>query len=66
MAAAIDEAGIGEFDGDAFGAGKPVLYGYGPDADALFKVMEPTLRSLPFRPAHVVVKHGDSVSGLDL
>ncbi|MFB7331927.1 hypothetical protein ACFC00_09770 [Streptomyces adustus] len=39
---------------------------YGPDADALFKVMEPTLRGLPFRPAHVVVRRGDSVSRIDL
>ncbi|MEU1407801.1 hypothetical protein ABZ471_36685 [Streptomyces sp. NPDC005728] len=66
MTGAIDEAGVGEFDGNEFGAGEAVLYAYGPDADALFKVMEPTLRGLPFRPAHVVVRRGDSESRIDL
>ncbi|MFI8236548.1 hypothetical protein ACIF83_04675 [Streptomyces sp. NPDC085866] len=66
MAAAIDEAGVGEFDGNEFGAGEAVLYAYGPDADALFKIMAPTLRGLPFRPAHVVVRRGDSESRMDL
>lgn len=66
MAAAIDEAGVGEFDGNEFGAGEAVLYAYGPDGDALFKVMEPTLRGLPFRPAHVVVRRADSASRMDL
>ncbi|MFI1395247.1 hypothetical protein [Streptomyces sp. NPDC020681] len=37
-----------------------VLYSYGPDADALFKVMEPALRELPFRPAYVVLRRGDA------
>ncbi|MFE4628066.1 hypothetical protein [Streptomyces mirabilis] len=66
MAAAIDEAGVGEFDGNEFGAGEAVLYAYGPNADALFKVMEPTLRGLPFRPAHVVVRRGDGGFRIDL
>ncbi|MGW7420707.1 hypothetical protein ACWGJB_11680 [Streptomyces sp. NPDC054813] len=34
------------------------MQGYGADAKALFKVMEPTLRGLPFRPAHVVLRQG--------
>lgn len=33
-----------------------MLYAYGADAEALFKIMEPTLRSLPFRLAHVVLR----------
>jgi hypothetical protein len=66
MAAAAEEAGVGEVDGNEFGGGKAVVYAYGPDADALFKVLEPTLRSLPFRPAHVVLRRGDIDSRVDL
>ncbi|MFF4213734.1 hypothetical protein ACFYZE_31195 [Streptomyces sp. NPDC001796] len=66
MAAAAEEAGVGEVDGNEFGGGKAVLYAYGPDADALFRVMEPTLRSLPFRPAHAVLRRGDIESRIDL
>ncbi|MGW0879378.1 hypothetical protein [Streptomyces sp. NPDC002671] len=60
MAASVDEAGVGEVDGNEFGGGEAALYAYGADAEALFKVMEPTLRSLPFRPAHVVLRQGIS------
>ncbi|MFF3654653.1 hypothetical protein [Streptomyces olivochromogenes] len=66
MAAAIEAADVGELDGNEFGGGEAVVYAYGPDADALFKVMEPTLRGLPFRPAHVVLRRGDSKSLVDL
>ncbi|MFJ3339510.1 hypothetical protein [Streptomyces sp. NPDC086766] len=66
LAAAIDETGVGEFDGNEFGAGEAGLYAYGPDAGALFEVMEPTLRGLPFRPAHVVLRRGDSECRIDL
>ncbi|WP_406159019.1 hypothetical protein [Streptomyces canus] len=37
MAAAVEEAGVGEVDGNEFGGGEVVLYAYGPDAQALFK-----------------------------
>ncbi|MEU1411548.1 hypothetical protein [Streptomyces sp. NPDC005731] len=66
IAAATEVADIGEVDGNEFGGGKAVLYAYGLDADALFKVMEPTLRSLPFRPAYVVLRRGDHESRVDL
>ncbi|MFC9462814.1 hypothetical protein [Streptomyces sp. NPDC056983] len=56
MTTAVEEAGVGEVDGNEFGGGEAVLYAYGADAEALFKVMEPTLRSLPYRPAHVVLR----------
>jgi len=56
MESAVEKAGVGEVDGNEFGGGEAVLYAYGPDADALFKVMEPMLRSLPFRPPHVVLR----------
>ncbi|MCX5524694.1 hypothetical protein OG342_17765 [Streptomyces bobili] len=66
MEAVTEEAGVGEVDGNEFGGGEAVVYAYGPDADALFKVLEPTLRSLPFRPAHVLLRHGDSETRVDL
>jgi hypothetical protein len=66
MAAATEAASVGEVDGNEFGGGEAVVYAYEPDADALFKVMEPTLRDLPFRPAHVVLRRGDKESRLDL
>ncbi|MFI5534173.1 hypothetical protein ACIA8O_37115 [Kitasatospora sp. NPDC051853] len=56
----IDRAGVGEFDGNEFGAGEVTLYAYGPDADALFAVMAPVLRDLSFRPAHVVLRYGSA------
>lgn len=68
MTAAVEAAGVGEVDGNGFGRGEAVLYAYGADSEALFKVMEPTLRSLPFRPAHVVLRRGsrESESRVDL
>jgi hypothetical protein len=56
MAAAVEEAGVGEVDGNEFGGGEAVLYAYGEDAEALFEVMEPFLRRLALRPAHVVLR----------
>jgi hypothetical protein len=57
---AIERAGVGEFDGNEFGAGEVTLYAYGPDADALFAVMEPTLRDVPFRPARALLRYGSA------
>ncbi|MFD8636533.1 ATP-binding protein [Streptomyces sp. NPDC059533] len=55
---AIEQAGAGGLDGHEFGGGEVVLFAYGPDADALFAVMAPILRDLPFRPAHVTLRRG--------
>ncbi|WP_428954611.1 hypothetical protein [Streptomyces sp. cg35] len=68
MTSAVEAAGVGEVDGNEFGGGEAVLYAHGTDARALFKVMEPTLRSLPFRPAHVVLRQDsrESESRVDL
>ncbi|MGW2045087.1 hypothetical protein ACWCPF_07870 [Streptomyces sp. NPDC001858] len=66
MEAATEETGVGEVDGNEFGGGEAVVYAYGPDADALFKVLEPTLRSLPFRPAHVLLRRDDVETRVDL
>ncbi|MEV6702327.1 hypothetical protein AB0M68_35180 [Streptomyces sp. NPDC051453] len=57
MTSAVQEAGVGEVDGNEFGVGEAVLYAYGANATTLFKVMEATLRSLPFRPAYVVLRN---------
>ena len=45
VAAAIEDAQSGEFDGDEFGEGECVLYTYGPDADVLFAAIEPVLKA---------------------
>ena len=60
LIAAIDGAGVGEFDGNEFGGGEAVLYMYGPDADALFEVVEPILRAFPARPAWCVLRYGEA------
>lgn len=44
---AIVEGDAGEFDGDEFGENKCVLFMYGPDADRLFSVIQPTLADAP-------------------
>jgi len=44
---ALGSASAGEFDGDEFGEGKCILYMYGPDAERLFVVIEPILKSSP-------------------
>jgi hypothetical protein len=43
----VGNASVGEFDGDEFGEGKCILYMYGPDAERLFVVIEPVLKSSP-------------------
>jgi hypothetical protein len=53
---AIEEAGVGEFDGNLLGPGEVELYAYGPDADALFEVMEPILRAVPLKAGSYAVK----------
>ena len=44
---AIEEVSAGEFDGVEFGGRKCVLFMYGPDADHLFGVIEPFLKTTP-------------------
>ncbi|WP_329615320.1 hypothetical protein OG244_21325 [Streptomyces brevispora] len=61
MVAAVKAAGVGEVDGNEFGGGEVVIFAYGPDAEALYRVMEPGLRALPFRPAHVLLRYGGPV-----
>ena len=49
---------MGEFDGNEFGGGEAVLYAYDPNADALFRAMEPPLRAFPARPAFAILRYG--------
>lgn len=57
LEAAISEAKVGEYDGNEVattGRGG-YLYMYGPDADRLFEVVAPILKSVPFM-HHATVK----------
>ena len=56
LIAAIDAAGVGEFDGNELGAEGAVLYMYGPDAEALFEVVEPVLRQMELPAGSYLVK----------
>jgi hypothetical protein len=55
---AIASQAVGEFDGNEFGGGEAVLYAYGPNADSLFRAMEPSLRAFSARPAFAVLRYG--------
>jgi hypothetical protein len=55
----IERNGLGEFDGNEIGPTETILYLYGPDADALFKGIEPTLRANPLcQIAKVTIRSG--------
>ena len=56
LAAAIETAGVGEFDGDEFGGGECSLFMYGPDADRLFAVVHPLLAAWPVAQRGVAVR----------
>jgi hypothetical protein len=62
---AIDDHGVGEFDGDEFGGGRCVLYMYGPDADRLFGVVEPILKAAPLARGGFAIKRYGDVKDLD-
>lgn len=62
---AIDEQGVGEFDGEEFGGGRCVLYMYGPDADRLFGVVEPILKSVPLSHGGFAIKRYGDAADLD-
>jgi hypothetical protein len=56
---AVEAAGAGEFDGLEFGPAEVILFMYGPDADALFRSVEPILRAYPLcENARVVIRPG--------
>ena len=47
---------VGELDGNDVVQGQATLYLYGPDADQLFAVIEPVLRSGALPPGTVAIK----------
>ncbi len=51
--------GLGEYDGNEFRPKEVVLFMYGPDAEALFSAIEPTLRDYPLcKGARVQIRKG--------
>lgn len=59
LEAAINEAGVGEFDGNELGGGECKLYMYGPDADRLYAAVSPILAdSRLVRGGYVVKRYG--------
>lgn len=52
----LEESGAGEFDGNEIGEGEATLFAYGPDADRLFGVMEPSFALC--QNARVQIRHG--------
>ena len=55
LAAAVEQAGAGEFDGDELGGGECTLFFCGPDVDKLLAVLRPLLKRSPLcRGAHFV------------
>ena len=59
--AALAGKGLGEYDGNeiGIGTGEATLYLYGPDAEALFALVEPVLAGYPLcRNARVVIRKG--------
>lgn len=66
LEAAIEKAGVGEFDGDeiAVDLSDGSLYMYGPDADRLFAAIRPVLDTTPFlRGATVRLRYGPPAQG---
>lgn len=63
----IDETGVGEFDGHeiAVDMSDGRFYMYGPDADALFAAIEPTLMNASFMAgAKVTKRYGPPEDGV--
>lgn len=67
LEAAIADAGVGEFDGNeiATDLSDGCLYMYGPDAEALFRVVRPLLsESICFRTATATLRFGPPGDGV--
>lgn len=59
LISALEGNGIGEFDGDEFGATTTTLYLYGLDAEKLFSHIEQILRNNPLcQQAEIVIRRG--------
>jgi hypothetical protein len=59
LVAAIIGNHAGELDGNEIGDAVTTIFTYGPDADRLYRVMEPVLKSYPLcQNARVVIRKG--------
>ncbi|HXB74143.1 MAG TPA: hypothetical protein VNY05_38245 [Candidatus Acidoferrales bacterium] len=59
----VQRSRLGEFDGNEVGPTETILYLYGPDANALFKGIEPALRANPLcQNAKVTIRSGAPVT----
>lgn len=59
LAEVIRKSGMGVFDGDEFGNGECGLFMYGLDADQLFNVVEPLLRTWePIKGGYAIKRYG--------
>jgi hypothetical protein len=59
LASVIEESQAGIFDGDEFGAGEGVFFMYGPDANRLFDVVYPLLKTWePLRGGYAIKRYG--------
>lgn len=55
----LEQTGVGSYDGDEHGPDGVTLFLYGPDAEALFKTIEPLLLAYPLcRNARVEIRPG--------
>lgn len=60
LIAAIEEPGVGEFDGNEFGDGWCVLYMYGESADRLLEAAIPVIRDAALPPgSHLLKRYGE-------
>jgi hypothetical protein len=59
LATIINRNGAGEWDGNELGEDTARIFTYGPDADRLYRVMEPVLKSHPLcQNARIVIRKG--------
>lgn len=57
---AIEQAEVGEFDGNGIGPDGAELYMYGPDGEALWEIVEPVLRTAVLGPgSYAVIRFGE-------
>lgn len=59
LSSLLNQAGVGEFDGNEIGPNETTLFLYGPDADVLFSVVRETLRQNALcERARVILRYG--------
>ena len=63
LAAAVEEAGVGEYDGDELGGGECTLFFCGPDLDKLQAVLRPLLKRSPLCRGAMLVRMVDDGTG---